>query len=90
MTKNAKELKDMIKRLERYLRYNKLILSTEKSKVLQFRKGGGRERNENWAWEDVKIEQVKEHKYLGYYFQQNNGDSKHIKEREKRTRVAIN
>lgn len=63
-------------------------LNTEKSKVVAFRAGSGREKKENWKWRDKKLEQVKEIKYLGY-LQRNNKDVLHIKERIKKERYAM-
>jgi len=35
----------------------------------------------SWWWKGKKIEEVKEDKYLGYVFQRNGGQKKHIRER---------
>ncbi|EZA52869.1 hypothetical protein X777_07988 [Ooceraea biroi] len=37
-----------------------------KTKILRFRKGGGREKKVSWRWKGKVIEEVKEYKYLGY------------------------
>lgn len=52
------ELKEMIRRLRRYLEKKKLILSAEKSKVMVFEKSKRKEKRE-WMLKDKKIEEVK-------------------------------
>lgn len=42
IAKSEEGMKEMMKRMERYLRKKKLQLNTEKSKMICFKKGGGR------------------------------------------------
>lgn len=44
----------------------KLQLNTEKSKMICFKRGGGRRKKINCKWEGQKIEEVKELKYLEF------------------------
>ena len=44
----------------------KLRLNIDKTKIMRFRKKGGRKREWIGRWKGVKIEEVKEFKYLGY------------------------
>ena len=78
------EMKEMLKTLEKYLKNLKLQLNVEKSKMVVFSKGRGKEKENDWRWKAEKIEQVKEFTYLGYTFQKNNGPEKHIRERCKK------
>lgn len=59
----------MMKKMERYLKRKKLQLNTEKSKIIEFGKGGGRRKETVWKWEGKKIEEDKEIKCLGYMLQ---------------------
>ncbi|KAL6418089.1 hypothetical protein ACFW04_012823 [Cataglyphis niger] len=49
-------MKSMIGKLESYLEKKGLVLNVEKSKILRFRKRGGRERKVNWRWKRKVIE----------------------------------
>lgn len=46
------------------MKRKKLQLTTKKSKIVGFRKGGGRRKETEWKWKGKKIEEVKEIKYL--------------------------
>jgi hypothetical protein len=56
---------------------------------MEFRKGGGRRRKEDWRWHNEEIETVKEFKYLGYFLQQNNWPENHWRYTKKKARAAI-
>ncbi|EZA49461.1 hypothetical protein X777_11959 [Ooceraea biroi] len=56
----------MIARLERYIDKKGMEVNIGKTKVMRFRKGGGRERKMKWRWKGKELEEVKEYKYLGY------------------------
>lgn len=60
------EMKSMMGRLEKYLGRKNLELNTEKTKIMRFRKGGGRLEKRDWRWKGRKIKEVKEYTYLGY------------------------
>ena len=74
-------MRSMIERLEGYLERKGLELNVGKSKIMRFRKEGGRERIVNWRWKGKVIEEVKEFTYLGYTIQKNGGQDAHIRER---------
>jgi len=59
-------MKCMIARMERYLDKKGLELNVGKSKIMRFRKGGGREKEVQWSWKGKRIEEVKQFTYLGY------------------------
>lgn len=82
-------LRDMIRRVKRYLEGKKLELSVEKSKVMVFKKEGRREKERFWWWGEKRIEEVKEYKYLGYVITRYGGDKEHVRERVRRARVAM-
>lgn len=53
----------MIVRLEDILERKELELNVEKTKIMRFRKGGGRIEKRDWRWKEKKLEEVKEYKY---------------------------
>jgi len=61
------------------LRNKHLQLNAEKSKMLCFRKEGGRRRRAKWRWKGNRIEEVTEFKYLGYVIKKR-GDDGQIRE----------
>jgi len=82
-------LRDMIRRVKRYLERKKLVISSEKSKVMVFKNKGGREKERYWWWGKERLEEVKTYKYLGYVMNRSGGEVEHIKERIRRARVAM-
>ncbi|KAL6420867.1 hypothetical protein ACFW04_014383 [Cataglyphis niger] len=74
-------MRSMIERLEGYLEKKGLELNVGKSKILRFRKGGGRERNVSWRWQGKVIEEAKEFTYLGYVMQKNGGQDAQIRDK---------
>ncbi|XP_032685325.1 uncharacterized protein LOC116850785 [Odontomachus brunneus] len=77
-------IKCMLARLERYLDGKGLELNVNKTRIMRFRKGGGRKRKMNWRWKEKVIEEVKEFSYLGYVVQSNEGQKAYVKERMRR------
>jgi len=71
LAKNKESMKKIMRRLERYLRDKNLQLNAEKSKMLCFRKRGGRRRRVKWMWKGKRTEEVSEFKYLGYVLKKN-------------------
>lgn len=55
IAKERKELKEMMRRLEKYLDRRKLELNADKTKVLTFKKGRGKKKKEEWRWKDEEI-----------------------------------
>ncbi|XP_076684076.1 uncharacterized protein LOC143377049 [Andrena cerasifolii] len=51
------EMESMIRRLERYLEGKNLEVNVAKTKVVRFRKGGGRDRKVEWKWKGREIEE---------------------------------
>ena len=54
----------MIRRFGKYLERKGLQLNAEKSKVLIFHKGRGKQKREEWGWQGHSLEEVKGFKYL--------------------------
>ena len=58
--------------MRKYLERKGLTLSTEKTMMLVFERGGERKKKEReWRWGEERIEEVKEIKYLSYIMQKN-------------------
>lgn len=83
------DLKSMLITLERYLDRRKLTLSVEKSKIMVFRKGGGKTRQRIWKWKEENLEEVNEFKYLGYLIQRNGEPTAHINELAKKASIVM-
>lgn len=75
--------------LDGYLRRKGLTLNASKSKIMRFRKGGGRVRKVSWWWEGKVIEEIKEFKYLGYVFQRNGRQEAQVRDRIKKRAVIM-
>lgn len=88
MAKSEEEIKEMLKRMEKYLKRKKLYVNIKKSKMICFRSEGGRKRTE-WKWEGQNIEEVKEFKYLGYVVKENGGQEGQIKESKKKGNIVL-
>jgi len=89
VAENEEEMRSMIVRLEHYIDRKGLEVNTEKTKILRFRKGGGRWKEYKWRWKGKMIGEVKEFKYLGYVFQRNGGQEAHTKDRIKRAAAVM-
>jgi len=89
VAENENEMRSMIEKLERYIDRKGLEVNTEKTKILRFRKGGGRWKEYKWLWKGKMIGEVKEFKYLGYVFQRNGGQEAYIKDRIRRAAAVM-
>lgn len=89
LARTAVEIKTLIKRFYKYLTKKKLELNVNKSKIVKFKKGGGRETKSAWTWGDQEMEEVKEFKYVGYTFQRNNNPKAHIRNLTHEAMIAM-
>lgn len=89
VAKNREALLDMMDTLRRFTKERKLILNTEKTKIMVFNKGG-KEKKEKWRWEGKEIEEVQNFKYLGFNFNRKGDYREHIKDLKKKGRLALN
>lgn len=81
----------MINRLAEYCSLWSLVVNLEKSKVMIFKNGGGRNcSNENWTFNGEQVGIVNEYKYLGVYLTKNLSLEKHLKEKLTKAKTAIN
>jgi len=78
------EMRSLMGKLEGYLDRKRLELNVSKTRIMRFRKGGGRKKKVRWRWKGRAIEEVKEFTYLGYTVQCNGGQEAQVRERLKR------
>lgn len=68
-----------MKVFKKFLKERGLELNAEKSKIMRFRRAGGRWKEEIFKWGDKDIEIVKSFIYLGYKLKSNGGNEDHIR-----------
>jgi hypothetical protein len=89
LAREEKGMKEMLGSMEKYMRRKKLTVNVEKSKMMVFRKGGGRRKINEWRWEKDKIEELEEFKYLGYVMNERNTTAAHVRELVKKANKII-
>jgi len=89
LAEEEEEMRSMIERLEGYMERKKLELNVNKTKIMRFRKGGGRVGKKEWRWKGRKIEEVKEITYLGYRLQRNGSQEAQVKDRVKKAAMVM-
>lgn len=87
VAKNREALLDMMSTLKRFLRERELELNTEKTKVLVFNNKGKKDRKA-WKWDNKEIEEVESFKYLGFTFNRKGNYGDHIKDLNRKGRIA--
>jgi hypothetical protein len=80
VAKSEKEMKEMMRNLEKYVRKKKLEVNVEKKKMMVFNKRKSKNEESEWRWEESKIERVSEFKYLGYIFNERATDKAQVRE----------
>lgn len=89
LAENEEGMVHMLGKLESYLDRKKLEVNVGKTKVMRFRKGGGRMKKVKWRWKGKEMEEVKEFTYLGYKMKKNGGQEAHVKERVRKAGTVI-
>ena len=89
VAKEANGMKEMMKNLERYIRRKMLSVNVLKTKMMVFKKGGGKRKQEVWKWEGQRVESVNEFKYLGYVFNERNNEKAHVRELARKANKTI-
>ncbi|XP_018393041.1 PREDICTED: uncharacterized protein LOC108772084, partial [Cyphomyrmex costatus] len=82
-------LRAMMRGVKGYLERKKLELSVEKSKVMVFRKKGGKEKERFWWWGEKRMEEVKEYIYLGYVITRYGGEKEQVRDRIRKATIAM-
>jgi len=60
-------MRAMMARLEGYIKGKGLEVNREKTKIMRFRRGGGRKKKVGWYWEGKRVEEVSTFKYWDMY-----------------------
>lgn len=89
LAEDENEMKSMIGRLEEYVEKKKLEVNIDKTKIMRFRKGGGRWGKRDWRWKGRKIKEAKEFTHLDYRLQRNAGHGAQISARVIKTAAVI-
>lgn len=89
MAEDGRDLANMLKTLEKWTKKNKLDVNCDKTKIMIFRNGGKRKK-ENWKFRGDKIEVVREFKYLGFLFTTKNKFATHLKKLRGRIQQLVN
>lgn len=89
LAEDEEGMRSMIGRLEDYLEGKRLELNEKKTKIIRFKKGGGREKKIAWRWKGKALEEVKEIIYLGYKLQKNGGQEGYIRERVRKAAAIM-
>jgi len=85
------KLQNMIEKLAEYCKTWGLTININKTKVLVFRQSKGRYcRNEKWFMNGQEVEKVRYYKYLGVIFAHDCTFHKHLNEKLKAAKTAIN
>ena len=83
-------LQSMLKTLKKWSVRNLMVVSTEKMKVMSFKRGGKRRKGVTpWKFEG-KVLEVKEFKYLGFWFSTRNQYGTHTRKLADRLQQLIN
>ena len=84
-------LQSMLKTLEKWSISNLMVVSTEKTKAMPFRRGGKRRKGvTSWKFSGKVLEKVKEFKYLGFWFSIRYQYGTHTRKVEGRLQKLIN
>ena len=87
LAENREALLDMCGTMKKFIKKRRLILSTEKTKILVFNKGKNGKK-EKWKWDKDVIEEVKIFKYLGFIFNSESNYRAHIMELKRKGNIA--
>jgi hypothetical protein len=58
VAKSEREMKEMMRNLEKYVRKKNLDVNVEKTKMMVFNKRKRKNEESEWKWEESKIERV--------------------------------
>jgi hypothetical protein len=80
VAKSEREMKEMMRNLEKYVRKKNLEVNVEKTKMMVFNKRKRKNEESEWKWEESKIKNVSEFEYLGYTFNERATDKAQVRE----------
>lgn len=87
LANNRDAIQDMMATFRRFLKERNLILCVEKTKMVVCNRKRG-EKKQTWFWKDKSIEEVQEFKYLGFVISNKGKYREHIKELERKGKIA--
>lgn len=90
LCESAEDLQKSINNLYAYCKRWNMTINLDKSKIMVFRNGGKISQKEKWYWESNIIEIVNEYKYLGVILTSSLSMTKHLKQRLKLGKSAVN
>uniref|UniRef100_T1IHP6 Reverse transcriptase domain-containing protein n=1 Tax=Strigamia maritima TaxID=126957 RepID=T1IHP6_STRMM len=90
IAESAVGLQAMISELERHVGESKLTVNVGKSKIVIFRRGGRRAKEEAWWFCGQQFEVVNSFKYLGYIFSTKNSTREHLREHSAKASKVVN
>lgn len=90
MAEDIAALQEMINKFASYCKKWNLVVNLDKSKIMIFKKGGRRSREERWWLDGVEIEIVNKYKYLGTLLTPKLAMRENILERVKLAKYSIN
>jgi hypothetical protein len=73
VAKSEREVKEMMKSLEKYVSEKKMEVNVEETKMMVINKRMRKSEENEWNWEGRKTEQINEFKYLNYTFNESQG-----------------
>lgn len=73
LAEREEEMRELIKRLEKYLKQKRLCVNVEKTKIMKFTIRARKITRIEWKLRGKEVEQVKDFKYLGYRLARNGG-----------------
>lgn len=79
IAEDEESMRYMINRYVKYIKKKGLIINVDKTKMMCFRKAGGRRKKIEFKIGGKEIETVKKFNYLGYELKENNNEDAHMK-----------
>lgn len=89
LAENEEGMIHMLGKMESYMDKKRLEVNVDKTKIMRFKKEGGRMKKVEWRWKGKRIEEVKEFAYLGYKLQRNGGQEAQVKDRVRKAGAVI-
>jgi hypothetical protein len=80
VAKSAREWKDMMRNLGKYVRKKKLEVNVDKTKMMVLNKRKRKSEESEWKLGESKIARVSEFNYLGYTFNERATNKAHVRE----------
>ena len=89
LAEREEQMESMIRMLEGYFEKRELKVNVEKTKIMRFRKGGGRSKKMEVKWRGRRIQEVTESKYLGHVFKKTEELESYISDRVRKVGAVM-